>query len=464
MANLNLQELWHTVTSPLLDTFDARVFNPIVKPGSIISLSVDELRISVDNPMGKQFFRKYCETRVLENIEKETGISPAKVTYVIRPVNRERMKPTIESGEPQLFQSSKERGHTGELVANPQIASNLNTKYTFKSFITGTKNRLAFAAAQAVAESPGNLYNPLYLYGGVGLGKTHIMQAVGNAVIERDPNKKVLYVACENFLNEFVTAIKKGSPDSFKKKYRNIDVFLVDDIQFIGGKDGVQEEFFHTFNELHQAGKQIVMTSDKRPSEIKGLEERLMSRFSMGMVTDIQLPDQSTRLAILQTKCQEKGISLPENILRFVADEVETNIRELEGALTTLVAHLHAQQGDLSIETTRTVLHGIISQHTTPRKSKVDVLCEIICTQYGVQKEAVLSSARQREIVRPRQVLMYLLKHEVGMTYPMIGREIGGRDHTTIMHGVDKITTELKKNPELLEELQGIKLSFYDSK
>lgn len=464
MTEQDLASLWESVTKPLLEVFDVRVFNPVVKTCSITLLTPEEIRISVDNTINKQFIRKYCEEKILTNIAEQTGIHPEKISYVVRPGSKERSKVVIETSEPQLFQPTKERKYSGELVANPHITSNLNPKYTFKSFITGTKNRLAFAAAQAVADSPGSLYNPLYLYGGVGLGKTHIMQAVGNAVIENDPSKKVLYVACENFLNEFVAAIKKGNPDSFKKKYRNIDVFLVDDIQFIGGRDGVQEEFFHTFNALHQAGKQIVMTSDKRPGEIKGLEERLQSRFSMGMVTDIQLPDQSTRLAILQTKCQEKGISLPDHILKFISEEVETNIRELEGALTTLVAHLHTQGGELSINNARAMLHGIISQHSTPRKSKVDVLSEIICNQYGVKREELLSAVRQREIVRPRQVLMYLLKHEVGMTYPMIGREIGGRDHSTVMHGVDKITTELKKNPTLLEELQVIKSAFYDAK
>jgi chromosomal replication initiator protein len=463
MTDIDLAALWDTATESLLDVFDVRVINPVVKTCSILSLSSEEIKIAVTNPVSKSFIRKYCEEKILRVIIDRTGITPEKITYVIRPV-KDGGKIQQETSEPQLFEPSKSKKYTGELVVNPQISSNLNPKYTFKNFIIGTKNRLAFAAAQAVAESPGNLYNPLYLYGGVGLGKTHLMQAVGNTVIQKDPSKKVLYVACENFLNEFVTSIKKGNPDSFKKKYRNIDVFLVDDIQFIGGRDGVQEEFFHTFNALHEAGKQIVMTSDKRPSEIKGLEDRLQSRFSMGMVTDIQLPDQSTRLAILQTKCQEKGISLPANILTFISEEVETNIRELEGALTTLVAHLNTQGGELSIQEARSMLQGIISEHSKPKKSKVDVLFEIICNHYGVTKQDIMSPLRLREVVRPRQVLMYLLKHEVGMTFPMIGREIGGRDHSTVMHGVDKITTELKKNPQLLEELQVIKGAFYDAK
>jgi chromosomal replication initiator protein len=351
-----------------------------------------------------------------------------------------------------------------ELEVDPHLAANLNPKYTFENFIVGSKNRLAYATAQAVAENIGTLYNPLYIYGGVGLGKTHLMQAIGNSVISKDPTKKVLYVACENFLNEFVTSIKKGNPDAFKKKYRNIDIFFVDDIQFIAGRDGVQEEFFHTFNALHQGNKQIVMSSDKKPSEIKGLEERLSSRFSMGMVTDIQLPDKETRQAILQTKCQEKRVHLPSHVLDYIADQIETNIRELEGALNTVIADLMARNAEPTIDEVKISLRTVVSQQKAARRSPSSLLAEIVCSQYSISKEDLLGQCRQKEMVRPRQVLMYLLKHEAGMTYPMIGKEIGGRDHTTIMHGVEKITHELKKNPEFLSELQTIKNQFYEYK
>jgi chromosomal replication initiator protein len=342
----------------------------------------------------------------------------------------------------------------------PQMASNLNPKYTFHSFIVGNRNRLAHAAARAVAERPGTVYNPLYFYGGVGLGKTHLMQAVGNEVLARDPSKRVLYVSCETFLNEFVSSIKSGKQESFKKKYRSIDVFLVDDIQFIAGKEGSQEEFFHTFNALYQTNKQIIITSDKAPSDIKDLEDRLSSRFSSGMIADMQLPDLETRQAILIAKCQEKGITLPDSALLYIADQVETNIRELEGALSTVILHLQSSNVEPTLEQMQIALHSFVS-HKPLKKTGFEQIREIICEFYGVDFSDIRGQSRQREYVRPRQILMYLLKHELGMTFPTIGREIGGRDHTTAMHSVEKIEKEMKKSPDVLEEIRRLKELFY---
>ena len=463
MSTPALDQVWKEVVKQLSDNFPPTTVTALFETTSITELTSENLLLTIQNPLAQQFIRKYAEPRVLKVILEQTGITPAQISFQMKAKGRTTAVPKTQTFEPRLFQTSS-RPHESELEATPQLAANLNSKLTFKSFIVGNKNRLAVAAAKGISEAPGVLYNPLYMYGGVGLGKTHLMQAIGNAVIERDSTKKVLYVACEHFLNEFVAAIKKGNPESFKKKYRNIDVFLVDDIQFIAGRDGVQEEFFHTFNALHQAGKQIVMTSDKKPSEIKGLEERLSSRFSMGMVTDLQLPDQSTRLAILQTKCQEKKVHLPEHILQYIADQIDTNVRELEGALTTVIADLAAREVQPTLEEVRLSLRTVISSTRQPaRKSTASLLTDLICDQYQVNKQDLIGPARQRELVHPRHLLMYLLKHEAGMTYPMIGKEIGGRDHTTIMHGVEKITHELKKNPAILDELHAIKNRFYET-
>jgi chromosomal replication initiator protein len=294
----------------------------------------------------------------------------------------------------------------------------------------------------------------------VGLGKTHLMQAVGNEIIAREPQKRVVYASCESFMNEFTASIRSGKIDNFKKKYRNIDVFLVDDIQFIAGKDSTQEEFFHTFNALYQTDKQIIITSDKAPSDIKGLEERLSSRFSSGMLADMQLPDLETRQAILQAKCEEKGVTLPDNILLFIADLVETNIRELEGALTTVLLHIKSEAKPVTVELVKEALKSYA--HSKPiKKTSLEHIRQIVCEYYDVDIKDVLGQRRQREFVKPRQILMYLLKHELGMTFPTIGREIGGRDHTTAMHSVEKIEKEMKKSDELLNELKEIKEQFY---
>ena len=464
MATQELTEVWKSAVRPLKDRYIGTACTKFLEMAELLTLSTDEMIVAVENIPARQFIQKYVQSELLDTISKETGITPTKVSFSVRSQKKSDRRPAVQALEmPSLFTSAG--GSTrNELTANPYIAANLNPKYTLDKFIVGAKNRLAFAAAQAVASSPGTSYNPLYIYGGVGLGKTHILQAIGNEIIMIRPETKVIYVSCENFLNEFVASIQKRTPDQFKKKYRTIDVFLIDDIQFIAGRDGIQEEFFHTFNALHQADKQIVMTSDKVPSDIKGLEERLASRFSMGMIADIQLPDQATRQAILAEKCLEKGVTLSEDVLSYISEHVETNIRELEGVLTRVIADLMTHGSDPTISTVRAALHSVLSQEKTVRKNSAQLLTEVVCRQYGLEREDIVGACRKRELVRPRQILMYLLKHEAGMTYPTIGREIGGRDHTTVMYGVEKITKELKKDDELLEELQLIKDRFYEVK
>lgn len=465
MTDEQLTQFWQTAITPLQDQFQSAVFRAVFKTSSIERLTDEEIVILVDNKQLATFIRRFAEPQILTSIITESGINPKTVTYKQRTNPREGKisQKTIEKGlEPQMFSNTSQS--TGEVHLDPHLEANLNPKYTFDTFIVGNKNRLAFAAAQAVADNPGNLYNPLFIYGGVGLGKTHLMQAIGNAVLQIDPKKKVLYVACEHFLNEFVSAIKKSSTEQFKKKYRSIDIFFVDDIQFIAGRDGVQEEFFHTFNALHQGNKQIVMTSDRRPSDIKGLEDRLTSRFNMGMVTDVQIPDRETRHAILQAKCQERGVNLPGSVLSYIAEHVDTSIRELEGALNKVIGDLMLRNEPATVETVRQSLSTVISQQTAARRSPSSLLAELVANHYQVTVEDLLGSCRTRDLVHPRHILMYLLKHEVGMTYPLIGKVIGGRDHTTIMHGVEKITTELKKDSTLLSDLQSIKNSFYEYK
>ncbi len=472
MEDRSLEPLWTEIIAPLKGGFQAAGVVAMFKFMRLTKASEEEFIFSVDNNQVRTFMHKYVENDLLGSIKHVCGYTPKQITYVIE---RKKAAPsdTEETAAQKTGKSASyatpifkatdtDEGETFEV--NPFLAANLNPKFTFENFITGNKNRLAYAAAQAVGDQPGKMYNPLYLYGGVGLGKTHLLQAIGNEILKSDPKKKVIYVSCESFMNEFVLALNQKKPEAFKKKYRNVDVFLMDDIQFVAGRDGLQEEFFHTFNTLHQADKQIVMTSDKIPSDIKGLEERLSSRLSMGMVADMQLPDQSTRQAILMAKCHEKHIKMPDSVLSYIAEQIETNIRELEGALTTVVADLMSRGAEPSIEEVRISLRKVKTGERIMKKSAAHLLTEIICKHYTIERDDLMGASRLRELVHPRQLLMYLLKHEAGLTYPAIGKELGGRDHTTIMHGVEKITKDLKKAPDVLEELQTIKDMYYEYK
>jgi chromosomal replication initiator protein len=462
MQSLDIPQLWQDVLTDLQKGFQGAGVVAMLKYVRLNSVSPEEIILSVDNLQVRTFVRKYLEQEIVRRITQEVSYTPQTVTYLVE--KREAITVKTQQAMTQE-RDSIFAGPSESLEANPRLAANLNPKFTFEKFIVGTKNRLAYAAAEGVSDQPGTLYNPLYIYGGVGLGKTHLLQAIGNKILDNNPQAKVIYVSCESFMNEFAMALNQKRPDSFKQKYRNVDVFLIDDIQFVAGRDGLQEEFFHTFNSLHQADKQIVMTSDKMPSEIKGLEDRLSSRFSMGMVADMQLPDQMTRQAILMAKCAEKRISISNDALAYIAEHVETNIRELEGALTTVLADIYARDAQPSLPEIRTSLRKLLGNNPSQQQLKhtsSSLLMEIICQTYSITKEELLSSKRTKELVHPRHLAMYLLKHEAGLTYPSIGKELGGRDHTTIMHGVEKVTKDLKKDAELLTELQAIKERFYE--
>jgi chromosomal replication initiator protein len=462
MSTADVQQLWSDLLGDFQEGFQGVGVVAMLKYVSLHSVSPSEVIIAVDNIQVRTFVRKFLEGQIVDSLTKSLGYTPEQVTYVIE---KRSDSITVKSPRSQNTNDSIFSAGLDAITVNPRLTANLNPKFTFEKFIAGTKNRLAYAAAEGVASQPGVLYNPLYIYGGVGLGKTHLLQAIGNAILDEKPDAKVIYISCENFMNEFASALNQKRPDAFKQKYRNVDVFLIDDIQFVAGRDGLQEEFFHTFNALHQADKQIVMTSDKMPSEIKGLEDRLSSRFSMGMVADMQLPDQMTRQAILMAKCAEKKISLSNEVLAYISENIETNIRELEGALTTILADVYARDAQPSLSEVKASLRKLLGNNPSQQQVKhtaSTLLMEVVCQTFAISKEELLGSKRTKELVHPRHLTMYLLKHEAGLTYPAIGKELGGRDHTTIMHGVEKITKDLKKNPDLLLELQGIKERYYE--
>jgi chromosomal replication initiator protein len=356
-----------------------------------------------------------------------------------------------------LVLSSEESNKTSDGFETPR----LNPKYVFEEFVIGNSNRFAHAASLAVAEAPAKAYNPLFIYGGVGLGKTHLMHAIGHYVLNQNPSAKVVYVSSEKFTNELINSIKDDKNEEFRNKFRNVDVLLVDDIQFIAGKERTQEEFFHTFNALHEANKQIILSSDRPPKDIPTLEERLRSRFEWGLTTDIQPPDFETRIAILAKKAETEYIDVSNDVLSFIAKNIKSNIRELEGALTRVVAYSSLTNRAITSELAVEALKDIVKS-SRPKQIGPDMIKDVVSQYYNMKIDDFDSKRRTRSISYPRQIAMYLCRELTDMSLPRIGEEFGGRDHTTVIHAYDKITNDLKVNEELqhkvnkmIEEIQG---------
>ncbi|MBO7663011.1 MAG: chromosomal replication initiator protein DnaA [Clostridia bacterium] len=338
----------------------------------------------------------------------------------------------------------------------------LNPKYTFESFVVGSGNRFAHAAALAVAESPAEAYNPLFIYGGVGLGKTHLMQAIGHFIHASDPNRRILYMTSENFTNELISAIQMKKTYEFREKIRKVDVLMVDDVQFIAGRESTQQEFFNTFNELHNANKQIILTSDKPPKDIQRLEERLCSRFEWGLVADIQRPDVDTRVAILREKTMQEGIAVPDDVLQLIAGKIDSNIRELEGCLTRLVAYSNLVREPITMDLCEKALKEIFDQ----RKQKqitAELIMQTVSDYYGLTIGELTGPTRKREITVPRQIAMYLTREMTGMSLPQIGSVFGGRDHTTVMHSCKIVEANMAANANIGLVLEDVKRLVRDS-
>ncbi len=360
----------------------------------------------------------------------------------------EAQKPESNGGAVQLDLSSAMR------------SGMLNPKYTFSSFIVGSSNRLAHAACFAVSDHPAMAYNPLFLYGGVGLGKTHLLHAIGNSILDRDPEINVLYVSSEKFTNDLINAIRRQQTEEFRIRYRNIDVLLIDDIQFIAGKDATQEEFFHTFNTLHSAVKQIVISSDRPPKAIVTLEERLRSRFEWGLIVDVQPPDLETRTAILRAKGEQLKANVPSEVIDFLAYKIQSNIRELEGSLNRVVAYAELTRASVTVELAATALAELLDDSHRKRISP-EMIMKAVSDYYDVEAQVLQGRGRSRNIVIPRQVAMYLLREETGCSLVEIGTLLGGRDHTTVMYGCDKIAEEINTDTRLRNEVLAIREKLY---
>jgi chromosomal replication initiator protein len=347
---------------------------------------------------------------------------------------------------------------TAPAVSRETTAVALDPRFTFETFVTASSNRLAHAAAQAVAENPGRSYNPLFIYGDSGLGKTHLLHAIGNYVQENFPARSVLYVTTETFMNDFVDSLRMSTTIAFKRRYRVCDVLLIDDVQFMQNKEGLQEEFFHTYNDLHGAGKQIVLTSDRPPKSIDTLEDRLRSRFLSGLITEVDPPDIETRLAILRSKAEADRENIPDDVLEFIATHVKDNIRELEGALIRVTAFASLNHEPVSMALAERVLSDITST-TQPRAITPQMILDATAQSYGFTVEAICGPSRTRPLVTARQVAMYLVRNLTDYSYPAIARVFGGRDHTTVIHAVDKISTQMKERRQIYEQVTELTLT-----
>ncbi|GMA57313.1 chromosomal replication initiator protein DnaA [Alicyclobacillus sacchari] len=440
-----LDTLWDQVLIMLKERLSGPTFNIWFEETKIIRLDEEARTLYVLVP--STFVRNWIEQRYTTMIQNLI-IALTEQEYRIRFVTPSKEEETAATLEvPVDRQPVPTAGQTSAEEDGDTTAS-LIPRYTFETFVIGASNRFAHAACLAVSERPAQAYNPLFIYGGVGLGKTHLMHAIGHYVKEHNPPAKVRYLSSERFTNEFITAIRDGSTESFRSKYRSIDVLLIDDIQFLANKEQTQEEFFHTFNSLHEAGKQIVISSDRPPREIPTLEDRLRSRFEWGLITDIQPPDLETRIAILQRKAKSDGLDISENVLAYIADQIDSNIRELEGALIRVVAYSSLVNEDVTPELAQVALKDII-QPNRPRAVTVNQVQKVISDHFGLRIDDLRGKKRTRNIAFPRQIAMYLTRELTDMSLPRIGEAFGGRDHTTVMHACDRVAEELEKDVDL---------------
>lgn len=432
----DLKNLWEKTLEVIKSELSEVSFNTWIKSCEPISISSDTLKISVPNSFTQDILDKRYKDLVANSI-KAVCSKLYTIEFVI--ASEAYIKEDIKKTEKTPSKS---------IVVNDEMSSTLNPKYTFNSFVIGNSNRFAHAASLAVAEAPAKAYNPLFIYGGVGLGKTHLMHAIGHYILDGNPNAKVVYVSSEKFTNELINAIKDDRNEEFRKKYRNVDVLLIDDIQFIAGKERTQEEFFHTFNELHDANKQIILSSDRPPKEIPTLEDRLRSRFEWGLIADIQVPDFETRMAILKKKADVENLNVANEVMGYIATKIKSNIRELEGALIRIVAYSSLTNREITVDLATEALKDIISKKQG-KHITIDLIQDVVSSYFNLRVEDLKSQRRTRNVAYPRQIAMYLSRKLTDMSLPKIGEEFGGRDHTTVIHAYEKISENLKTDDSL---------------
>jgi chromosomal replication initiator protein len=454
--------LWQAVLGEIELSVSRGSYVTWFKNTTLLENQDNELVVGVGTVFIKNQLERKFNQLIVDTLKKN-GVEPKKIEYKIHSTGsslHNRSKEEVIMVAPSSSPKRKNPSHSG--TANSGVRHSyrqgLNERYTFENFIVGSGNELAYAACQAIASSPGKKYNPLFLYGGVGIGKTHLIQAVGNAVLANNPDAHVVYISSEQFVQEFLDAIRYKKNTDFAGFYRGADVLIVDDMQFIAGKEKTQEEFFHTFNALHQANKQIIISSDKPPKDIPTLEERLRSRFNWGMSIDMQIPDFETRCAIVQTKATSHGVQLEPEVVDFLANRTQTNIRELEGSLNQLLAYceMRGLNPDLHIATNLLGSGKSRPKHLTPKS-----IIEKTAKHFKISLEDITGSKRDKDIVTPRQIAMYIMRDELHLSYPKIAKELGRKDHTTAIHSVEKITKESTEDPDLRTAIASIKERLY---
>ena len=461
---MNQDQIWSQVQEELRFQLAKRTYDMWLKNTSVLSADGNTFRIGVPSKLAKDWLEDRFSGLIQETLQAVTG-SEVDIDFVISPTGH---RPPLVAAEVDAPAGGTENGHDNghdngvdAVQDGPVITpSELNVRFKFSSFVVGHNSQFAHAAAKAVAEAPGDSYNPLFLYGGVGLGKTHLMHAIGHEVHDRFPRKRVVYLTSEQFTNEVISSIATARMGEFRHKYRTVDVLLIDDVQFLAGKDRTKEEFFHTFNALHEINKQIVISSDRPPKEIPTLEDRLRSRFEWGLIADIQSPDFETRLAILHSKLGNIGSLVPEEVLSFIAHKVQRNIRELEGALTRVQAFAAIHQRQVDAEEAARLLADIIPAGTR-KPINVERIQALVADYYNVTLDDMKGKRRDKHIVFPRQVAMFLVREETPSSLPAIGKAFGGRDHTTALHSIEKIANELKEDERLRYEVQAIRDRLY---
>jgi chromosomal replication initiator protein len=457
---MDAKQVWRAALGELQVSLSPANFETWLRDTQLVDVEEQRFRIAVPNGFAKDWLETRYRSLISQTLARIVGYS-VQVEFVVSAAATVSMD-GAGATEPDQAPPSPTRHVRVEptRVGGEGGATYLNPRYTFSNFIVGSANRLAHAASLSVAERPGHAYNPLFLYGGVGLGKTHLMHAIGNQVIARFPRKRVVYATSEKFTNEFITSIQQGKIDDFRARYRRIDLLLIDDIQFIADKERTQEEFFHTFNAIHEDGKQIVLSSDRPPKAILTLEERLRSRFEWGLIADLTAPDLETRIAILRAKAEEGAVPITSDVIEFIARKVVSNIRELEGALNRIVAYAAMGAMPISIELAQAVLSNVLYN---PKKRQVtpERIAKAVSDYYSVPMDVLAGQKRDKAIVMPRQIAMFLMREETDVSLLRIGAELGGRDHSTVLHACDKINREVAVNDELRREIAAVRELIY---
>jgi len=459
---MQAKQIWQVALSDLETRVSRANYETWLRNTELISFEDDCATIGAPNSFAVEQLRSKFAVPIQETLSLITG-RPVAVQFAVLNSDRPALQPAPRrqarrSAVAELEPPPEPPSRQLELTVTPEHG--LNPRYTFEKFVVGASNRLAHAAAMAVADRPADKFNPLFIYGGVGLGKTHLLHAIGHRALARRPQLKVRYVSSETFTNDLIHAIRQQRTDEFRNRYRTIDILMVDDIQFIAGKESTQEEFFHTFNALYQAGKQIVISSDRPPKAIHNLADRLRSRFEGGLLADIQPPDLETRQAILAEKGRELGVRVPDDVLEYVARKIESNIRELEGALNRIVALAQLYHRSITLDL---AVEALTDAHAEARRQQLtpEAVIDAVSQHYRVSVPELVGPGRRRDVVVPRQVAMYLMREELGLSLVEIGQRLGGRDHTTVLHGIEKIEQQLQHDGQLRGEVLAVRERLY---